>query len=75
MRLNGLGKALLTVLVGASLLMSAVNGSAASKAAEKPNILFIIMDDVGMDQMKVFGFGGTMAGAEDRCDVESAAQQ
>jgi hypothetical protein len=75
MRLNGLGKALLTVLVWASLLMPAVNGSAASKAAEKPNILFIIMDDVGMDQMKVFGFGGTMAGAEDRCDVESAAQQ
>ena len=33
------------------------------------------MDDVGIDQMKVFGFGGTMAGAEDRCDVKSAAQQ
>ncbi|MFL5258165.1 MAG: hypothetical protein ACJ8AS_00305 [Hyphomicrobiales bacterium] len=26
----------------------------------KPNILFIIMDDVGIDLMKVFGFGGTI---------------
>ena len=24
----------------------------------RPNILFIIMDDVGIDQMKVFGYGG-----------------
>jgi arylsulfatase A-like enzyme len=24
----------------------------------RPNILFIIMDDVGMDQMQAFGYGG-----------------
>jgi arylsulfatase A-like enzyme len=30
-------------------------------AADKPNILFVIMDDVGIDQMKLFGFGGTPA--------------
>lgn len=26
--------------------------------ARAPNILFVIMDDVGIDQMKVFGYGG-----------------
>lgn len=28
--------------------------------AQGPNILFVIMDDVGIDQMKVFGYGGDM---------------
>ena len=27
-------------------------------AAQKPNILFVIMDDVGIDQMQSFGYGG-----------------
>jgi len=32
---------------------------ARGKAAEQPpNILFVVMDDVGIDQMKVFGYGG-----------------
>jgi len=30
----------------------------AAAATDKPNILFIILDDVGIDQMKLFGFGG-----------------
>lgn len=29
--------------------------------AKRPNILFIIMDDVGIDQMTVFGYGGVDA--------------
>lgn len=34
-------------------------GSSVAQAAPKPpNILFVIMDDVGMDQMEMFGFGG-----------------
>src|SRR5206468_8559086 len=34
-------------------------GSAAVEAKPKtPNILFVIMDDVGIDQMRVFGYGG-----------------
>jgi Sulfatase len=34
--------------------------SAAGKPIPRsPNILFIIMDDVGIDQMRVFGYGGT----------------
>ncbi len=30
----------------------------AAAAASKPNIVFVILDDVGIDQMKLFGFGG-----------------
>ena len=30
----------------------------ANSSEKRPNILFIIMDDVGIDQMKVFGYGG-----------------
>lgn len=29
-------------------------------SAQGPNILFVIMDDVGIDQMKVFGYGGAI---------------
>ena len=32
----------------------------AATAAAKPNILFIILDDVGIDQLKLFGFGGPL---------------
>jgi hypothetical protein len=34
---------------------------AAAKPPERPNILFIVLDDVGMDQMKLFGYGGVTA--------------
>lgn len=34
-----------------------------------PNILFIIMDDVGIDQMKVFGYGGATAPATPNIDA------
>lgn len=30
----------------------------APRAGAKPNILFVILDDVGIDQMPMFGFGG-----------------
>jgi len=33
----------------------------ATSSENRPNILFIIMDDVGIDQMKVFGYGGRTA--------------
>jgi arylsulfatase A-like enzyme len=32
--------------------------SPGTTGAQPPNILFIIMDDVGIDQMRVFGYGG-----------------
>jgi arylsulfatase A-like enzyme len=34
--------------------------NAATAAVGKPNILFIILDDVGVDQLKLFGFGGAL---------------
>ncbi|TFL09999.1 arylsulfatase [Pusillimonas caeni] len=35
-------------------------GGSSNDTAAGPNILFVIMDDVGIDQMKVFGYGGQM---------------
>ena len=32
--------------------------ASAGKPPKTPNILFFVMDDVGIDQMKVFGYGG-----------------
>ncbi|MGB3291044.1 MAG: sulfatase-like hydrolase/transferase [Burkholderiaceae bacterium] len=45
-----------------SLLLVGCNsgGSSGSGSAQSPNILFVIMDDVGIDQMKVFGYGGAV---------------
>src|SRR5436305_13212842 len=33
-------------------------GQSGGAAKQRPNILFIIMDDVGIDQMQIFGYGG-----------------
>ncbi|MCC2596701.1 sulfatase-like hydrolase/transferase [Pusillimonas sp. MFBS29] len=33
-------------------------GTGSDDTAQAPNILLVIMDDVGIDQMKVFGYGG-----------------
>ncbi|WP_397473368.1 sulfatase-like hydrolase/transferase [Pusillimonas sp.] len=35
-------------------------GGSGDDTAQGPNILFVIMDDVGIDQMKVFGYGGAV---------------
>jgi len=32
--------------------------NSAGGGKQRPNILFIIMDDVGIDQMQIFGYGG-----------------
>ena len=48
--------------VAASAQSVSVSGAAGQPAASgkptPPNILFIIMDDVGIDQMQIFGYGG-----------------
>jgi hypothetical protein len=46
--------ALLTLLLA---VLASVSGQAEA-APTTPNILFIIMDDVGIDQMQAFGYGG-----------------
>lgn len=39
-----------------------------SATSDSPNILFIIMDDVGIDQMQVFGYGGATPPATPNID-------
>lgn len=51
------------------------HGSSSNRApsAASPNILFIILDDVGMDQMQIFGFGGaTPPGTPNIADIANA---
>lgn len=51
----GAWQSLAVVLV---LFASGMLPIAVQAAPKTPNILFIIMDDVGIDQMKIFGYGG-----------------
>ena len=50
--------------LAAACLLAACGGSSSGPAAEAPaprqppNILFVVMDDVGIDQMRSFGYGG-----------------
>ena len=48
-------------LIALSALLLSCVGCTGSSAAAKPNILFVIMDDVGIDQMESFGYGGVTA--------------
>lgn len=50
--------ALLAAGVAALTLSACGGGGGSNDSAQGPNILFVIMDDVGIDQMKVFGYGG-----------------
>lgn len=45
-------------LACAILALTSCGGSGGGTAAPRPNILFVIMDDVGIDQMASFGYGG-----------------
>ncbi len=49
---------------------SAVQGSGGK---QRPNILFIIMDDVGIDQMRIFGYGGGTAPSTPNIDAIARA--
>jgi hypothetical protein len=49
------------------------NGNGPKKGAKTPNILFIIMDDVGIDQMTIFGYGGTDAAKTPNIDAIATA--
>ena len=53
-RLPGIIAAAFAVILG--------SGAMPALSAAKPNILFVIMDDVGIDQMKLFGYGGRGVG-------------
>jgi arylsulfatase A-like enzyme len=45
----------------AATLEASASGQRVANGKPRPNILFIIMDDVGIDQMQIFGYGGGTA--------------
>ncbi|MFT0533711.1 sulfatase [Castellaniella hirudinis] len=54
----------LSALAALSTLLAACSGSDSSSADDalasaKPNILFIVVDDLGVDQLTSYGYGGT----------------
>lgn len=48
----------LMLLVAVVAGLAAATGIAQAKPPTKPNILFVVMDDVGVDQLSLFGYGG-----------------
>jgi hypothetical protein len=61
MRRSKFRKVCASLLVAAATLPLWPAGSrGGAEAAEKPNILFVIMDDVGVDQLPLYGFGGAV---------------
>jgi hypothetical protein len=58
-----------------SLIISALLLSCSGGASDntKPNILFVIMDDVGVDQMQSFGYGGDVPPAMPNMNAVAAA--
>jgi hypothetical protein len=53
----------LLALVAATVLLASCNSGSTTASAQKPNILFIVLDDLGVDQLAVFGYGGLTAPA------------
>lgn len=49
-------RASVVIAMLAGMLSACSGGSGGSSSASTPNIIFVIMDDVGMDQMQVFGY-------------------
>jgi arylsulfatase A-like enzyme len=47
-----------SLTAGPSKLVAANSQQSNAGRKSRPNILFIIMDDVGIDQMSIFGYGG-----------------
>lgn len=74
-------KILPMLTVSSTLLLAACGGSGSSsdddkdddKQAQAPNILFVIMDDVGIDQMASFGYGGATPPSMPNMDAVAAA--
>ncbi|MEO8136553.1 MAG: sulfatase-like hydrolase/transferase, partial [Betaproteobacteria bacterium] len=56
MTVKALARASIAVLL--ALFAAGVAAAPAPATPPTPNILFIIMDDVGIDQMRLFGYGG-----------------
>ncbi|MBN8548569.1 MAG: sulfatase-like hydrolase/transferase [Deltaproteobacteria bacterium] len=48
----------LFLLLGLPFFTESSAAESSARSVERPNILFVILDDVGIDQLKVFGYGG-----------------
>lgn len=57
----------------AALVLGSCGGGSGSAQQAKPNILFVIMDDVGIDQMASFGYGGPAAPPMPNIEAVAAA--
>lgn len=70
-------KLLRPALILAPILAAAIGGcggdSSSTPAKAGPNILFVIMDDVGIDQMKSFGYGGDTPPSMPNIDAVASA--
>lgn len=60
---------LVTLLVLGGCGGSSDSGSGAAVKASTPNIVLIVMDDVGIDQWKLFGYGGVTPPATPNIDA------
>lgn len=64
---------LLAVCAVVALAACGDTGSTSGAGTRAPNILFVIMDDVGIDQMASFGYGGPVPPAVPNMDAVAAA--
>lgn len=55
------GLRIVRLLALLAIVVSGCSGSDDQVTSSPPNILFVVMDDVGIDQMQVFGYGGDTA--------------
>lgn len=62
----------LTILITAGCSGNS-NSSSDSAGSHTPNILFVIMDDVGIDQLRVFGYGGATPPSTPNIDAVAGA--
>ena len=67
------GAAWLVGLILGGCSSSSTSDAVPPVADNPPNILFVIMDDVGIDQMKVFGYGGATAPSLPNIDAVAMA--
>jgi hypothetical protein len=63
----------LAVLAACALLPLACSGGGGSDRGQPANILFITMDDVGIDQLRAFGYGGATPPSTPSLDAIASA--